>query len=139
MSLVDDLQAYLADESLVDGSTDWPSVRRRVNDAMGDQLVIITEDGGLEPETPSASGIGSATFREPAVQVRVRAGAWDGDSAAGKAAEIFDAVHGLRNVTMGSTVYTRVKAQTSSPVFIGFDSPRGRPEFTISFRAVLGQ
>jgi hypothetical protein len=138
VSLVNDVQSYLADVSLVDGSTGWPSVRRRVNDQMGDALVVITEDGGLEPETPSETGIGSATFREPAVQVRVRAGAWDGDAAYAQSQAIFDVLHGARNVTMGSTFYHRVKAQTASPVFIGYDE-QGRPEFTTSFRAVLGQ
>lgn len=138
MSLVDDVQDYLADASLVDGATGWASVRRRVNDQMGDQLVVLTEDGGLEPETPSESGIGSATFREPAVQVRVRAAAWDGDAAYAQSQAIYDLLHGARNVTMGSTFYHRVKAQTASPVFIGFDE-QGRPEYTTSFRAVLGQ
>jgi hypothetical protein len=137
VGLVADVQAYLGTLSpeVIDGSTEWPSVRRRVNDALGHQLVVITEDGGAEPETPSASGIGDSALAEPAVQIRVRGEPWDGDGALAKAQEIYDALNGLLGVTMGSTIYMRVKAQTAEPVFIGFDT-RGRPEFTVSFSAV---
>jgi len=135
MSIVADFQAYLADEELVDGTTGWPSVRRRVNDTMGDQLVILTEDGGMDPETPAPLGsLGDEALMEPAVQVRVRGEPWDGDSAREKAGEIFTALHGLLRVEMYEAYYLRIKAQTAEPVFIGFDE-RGRPEFTISFRA----
>ena len=138
MGIVADVQAYLQAETLVDGSTGWASVRRRVNDAMGDQLVILTEDGGFEPETPAPAGtLGDSALMEPAVQVRVRGKPWDGDSAEGKAQEIFDALHGLLRTEVGATYYVRVKAQTPGPVFMGFDA-KGRPELTISFRAVRG-
>jgi hypothetical protein len=72
------------------------------------------------------------------VQIRVRGEPWDGDAAEAKSQEIFDALHGLLRVTMGYGQYERVKAQTSSPIFIGFDA-KSRPEFTISFRAVQAQ
>jgi hypothetical protein len=136
MGIVADVHAYLGTLSpeVIDGSTEWPSVRRRVNDALGHQLVVITEDGGLEPETPAATGLGDSALAEPAVQVRVRGEPWDGDGALAKAQEIYDALHGLLGATMGSTHYMRVKAQTPEPVFIGYDE-KGRPEFTVSFRA----
>jgi hypothetical protein len=120
---------------IIDGTSGWASVRRRVNDALGDQLVVITEDGGFEPETPSPTGIGDSALKEPAVQVRVRAGPWDGDAAVAKAQEIFDVLHGLLRTEMGYGFYMRVKAQTAGPVFIGFDT-KNRPEVTVSFRAV---
>lgn len=136
MGLVADVQAYLQGLSpeIIDGSTEWPSVRRAVHDAQGAQLVVITEDGGFEPETPAVSGLGDVALREPAVQVRVRGNPWDSDGALAKAQQIYDALHGLLGATMGSTYYMRVKAQTPEPLFIGFDT-KGRPEFTISFRA----
>jgi hypothetical protein len=134
MSIVDDVLAYLASAEIVDGSSEWPSVRRNVHDG-SDRLVIVTEDGGVPPETPSPTGIGDSAFMEPAVQVRVRGEPWDSDSASAKAQDVFDALHGFMRGDLGSTYYIRVAAQTSSPVFIGFDT-NGRPEFTISFRAL---
>jgi len=136
VGLVDDVQAYLQSQDVIDGSTEWPSVRRNMSDNLPDQLVVFAEDGGFEPETPAPQGsMGDAALAEPAVQVRVRGEPWDGDSAEAKAAEIYDALHGLLRTDMGSQHYLRVKAQTSSPVFIGYDE-RGRPEFTQSFRAL---
>ncbi len=136
MGIVADVQAYLATEGVVDGATDWPSVRRRANDVMGDQQVIFTEDGGADPETPAPiATLGDAAMAEPAVQIRVRGEPWDGDGALYKAVEIYDALHGLLRTEVGYTYYIRIKAQTPEPVFIGFDE-QGRPEFTISFRAL---
>lgn len=130
--LVDDVQAYLEAEGITDGSTSWPSVRRRLHDG-SDQLVVITEDGGPTPEI-GAPGVRSASLKDPAFQVRVRATAWDGDASAAKAQEIFDALHGRLKLEMGEGRYLRVAAQSPEPVFIGYDE-RGRPEHTISFRA----
>jgi hypothetical protein len=132
MSIVADVQAYLADRGVVDGSTGWPSVRRRVHDG-SDRLVILTEDGGFEPEIGVAGGIGDAAYRDPQVQVRVRGAAWDGDGAEEVAQMAYDALHGLMGVEIGSTRYLRVAALTGGPVFIGFDG-NGRPEFTCSYR-----
>jgi hypothetical protein len=136
MGLVEDVQMYLQSLSpgIIDGSTGWPSSRRRVHDGLGHRLVIITEDGGFEPETPSPDGIGDSALMEPAVQVRVRGTPWDTDAVEEKAAEIFDVLHGLLRTTMGYTYYERVKAQTT-PIFIGFDD-KGRPEITTSYRAL---
>lgn len=136
MGIVADVQKYLQQLGIVDDSSDeWPSVRRRVHDG-SDRLVIITEDGGFEPETPAPEGsLGDSALKEPAVQVRVRAEKWNGDAAFAKAQEIFDALHGLLRVELNGTYYMRIKAQTPQPLFIGYDDS-GRPEFTISFRAV---
>ena len=136
MGMVEDVQMFLAQYSpaIIDGSTGWPSVRRRVHDD-SDQLVVLTEDGGFEPETPSAEGLGDSALKQPAVQVRVRGEPWDSDASYEKAQEIMDALHGVMRQDVGYGYYLRIKAQTSGPVFIGFDD-RGRPEHTISFRAV---
>lgn len=136
MGIVADFQQYLKDAGIVDGSTDWPSVRRRVHDN-SDQLVILTEDGGFEPETPAPAGtLGDSAQKEPAVQVRVRAEPWDGDAAHAKAQEVWDALHGQMRVEINGNFYARIKAQTPQPIFIGYDD-QNRPEFTISFRAVM--
>jgi len=137
MSVVADVQEYLAALDIVDGSSEWPSVRRRVHDN-SNQLVVITEDGGPAAETPADAGIGLAAFGFPQVQCRVRGEPWDGDSSHAKAEEIRDALHGLQGPVMGSTQYIMVTALTSGPVFLGFDD-KGRPEHTISFQAVRGQ
>lgn len=137
MGIVADVQTYLQAAGIVDDSSSepWPSVRRRVHDG-SDRLVIITEDGGFEPETPAPPGtLGDSALKEPAVQVRIRGEQWDSDAAQAKAQEVFDALHGLMRVEINGTYYMRIKAQTAQPLFIGFDE-KGRPEFTISFRAV---
>lgn len=133
MGLVADVQAYLEAQSVIGGSTGWASIRRRIFDDV-DQLVAISEDGGNQPEQQAAAGIGSQALEDPAVQVYVRGGPWDGDSAQAKAAAIFDALHGKRDIEMNGTTYVRVQARTSGPIFLGFDEA-GRPELTISFRA----
>ena len=136
MSAVSDVQTHLQYMGLVDitmsgAPDDWPSVRRKVHDG-SDRLVVITEDGGLQPETPAAAGIGSSALGSPRVQVRVRAAPWDGDASEDKATEIIRELHGRQAVTMGETLYMLVTAMTDEPVFMGFDE-KGRPEHTVSF------
>lgn len=133
MGVVADVQDYLAAQSIVDGATGWPSARRRMHDGDGDKLVVITEDGGPEPEMAATVGIGSAAWRDPAVQVRVRGEPWKGDAAFAIAEAVFTALNGLIDETINSTRYMRVVAQTSGPVFLGYDK-KNRPDFTISFR-----
>lgn len=132
MGVVSDVQAYLQAQGLVDGATDWPSVRRRVHD-QSNRLVVLTEDGGPEPEIPRAEGLGSGAMKVPGVQVLVRGDPWDGDAALAKARAIHDALHGLAGVTMGEATYSGVRAMTPEPVFLGFEE-NGRPQFTVAFR-----
>lgn len=131
MGLVEDLQLYLQQEGVVDGSTEWPSVRRRVHDG-SDKLVILTEDGG-STERPSASGIGDSAMRNPQVQIRVRGEPWDGDSAEAQIKAIEAVLHGASPGVIGYTVYKRLGALTE-PIFMGFDT-KNRPEFAQSYRA----
>jgi hypothetical protein len=133
MGLVEDVQVYLAAQNLIDGATGWPSVRRRVFDGLGDRLVVITEDGGAQPELPADAGIGDAAFEDPAVQIRVRGEPWDSDASYDKARAIAGALHGLYNVPMNGTTYLRVGRQ--SVVFNAFDDDKSRPNHTISIRA----
>ena len=134
MSVVEDLYEYLVGEGVAAGSTGWTILRRRIMDApAGDQLIVLTEDGGALPAIPAEEGIGASAESDPAVQVRVRAKAWDGDASAAKAGEIFTLLHGKRNLIMNGNLYLRVRAQTAQPVFMGFDS-KSRPEHTISFQ-----
>lgn len=132
MGFVADVQSFLESEGVIGGVTGWASIRRRVLDDV-DQIVVFTEDGGLEPEQPAAQGIGDNATTDPAVQVYVRGAPWDGDSASAKALAIFDKLQGQRDAQIGSSKYIRVQARTSEPTFLGFDE-RGRPELTISFR-----
>ena len=133
MGVVADVYSYLEAQGLAGGSTDWALVRRRlVDDPAVDQLVVLTEDGGLAPEIAESSGIGDSALQDTGIQVMVRAGPWDGDAGAAKAQEILDALHGLRDTTLGATTYRRVRAQTPEPIFLGFDD-RGRPRHTMSF------
>jgi len=133
MSAVQDVYDYLLDYGIAGGVTGWDLVRRRLTDTpVGDQVVVISEDGGPPPEIPSASGLGDSAMKDVGVQVMVRAAAWDGDASAQKAEEVYNALHGQRAVLLGSTEYMRVAARTGEPIFIGFDE-QGRPRHTISF------
>jgi hypothetical protein len=128
---------FLAGRAIVDIPmsglpNDWPSVQRVVHEGSA-RLVIITEDGGFEPETPSFAGIGDSAMEEPAVQVRVRGAKGEGVEAEAKMLEIRDALHGRVREAVGYTNYMRVKAQ-SGVLYIGMDA-KERPEFTLSFRA----
>jgi hypothetical protein len=132
MGIVENVQSYLGELALVDGSTAWPSVRRRVHDEQGDQLVIITEDGGRTPQQTAPGVYSDAAMAVVGAQVRVRGAAYDGDGASAKAREIIAALHGASGL-IGDTEYIGVAAATPEPVFIGYDS-KYRPEFTVSFR-----
>lgn len=132
MGFVSDVQTFLQNEGLIGGATGWTSLRRRILDDV-DQIVVFSEDGGLEPEQPAAEGIGDNATTDPAVQIYVRGRPWDGDSASAKALAIFDKLQGQRDAVIGSSRYIRIQARTSEPTFLGFDE-RGRPELTISFR-----
>lgn len=131
MGMVADFQMHLQDHGIIDGSSDWPSVQRIVHDGSA-RLVILTEDGGLEPETPSPEGLGDSATEEPAVQVRVRGAKGEGPEALAQITEIRNAMHGLLRQQVGYTVYDRIKAQ-SQAIYIGLDA-KDRPEFTLSFR-----
>lgn len=137
MSLASDLQTYLAAQGHIDGATGWTSVRRRLHDKV-DKLVVITEDGGPAPEIATATGLGSAAFRDPAAQVLVRGEPWQSDEVVTKAQDIYDELHGRLAVTLGSTTYDRVVAQSSGPIPLGFDE-NGRFQVTISFRCAVSQ
>ena len=132
MGVVADVYSYLEAQGLAGGSTDWTLLRRRlVDDPASDQIVVLTEDGGLAPECGATEGIGDSALQDVGIQVAVRAGPWDGDAGAAKAQEILTALHGLRDTTLGSHTYRRVRAQTPEPIFLGFDA-RGRPRHTLS-------
>lgn len=131
MGAVADVQTYLAAQGLVDGSTDWPSVRRYMHDE-SDNLVVITEDGGFGPDIPAVSGLGDFASQDAGVQVRVRSSAHQSDAAYEEAKAILDELHGLLDTTLGSTAYQSIVARTPEPVFLGFH--QSRPEFTVSFR-----
>jgi len=131
MGVVEDVQSYLVSEGVVDGSTDWPSVRRNRHDD-SDRLVVITEDGGPAPQIARDEGIGDAAVKDCGVHILVRAERQNGDAAYEKAREIMDALHGLAGEELGSTEYIRVMALTSEPVFLRDETER--PLFTIAFR-----
>lgn len=135
MPAVDDVFAYLVAQNLVKGSTGWAALRRKMDDAVPDRLVVVGEDGGPAPEMPATVGLGSAALADPGVLVSVRAGAWDSDVSRAKGMAILQALHGLRNVELvsGGALYYGIRAQTPEPVFAGYDD-RGRPLHTISFR-----
>ena len=133
MGVVEDFQLDLQTAGIVDESSGWPSVRRVVHDG-SDRLVVLTEDGGFEPEPPTNAGLGDIAFEWPAVQIRVRGDQNEGDEAFAKIIEIRDRLHGRQYATIGYSDYIWVKAQ-SGVIPIGLDE-RKRPEFTLSFRAM---
>lgn len=132
---MDDVQDHLQSEGLVDGSSTWPSVRRQEVDDKGEsgRLVIIMEDGGPTPEIPASAGIGDSALGEPGVQVRVRGAPHESDEAEAQCQAIIDELHGKLNATIGSTLYHRIMAQTTEPVWAGYDEDDRRPNFTASF------
>lgn len=134
MPTVNDVSSFLEQEGLVGGSSGWDVVRRRLSDQpIPDQVVVVSEDGGPPPEIPADEGLGDSALADRGVLVTVRAAAWDSDASSEKASAILTALHGLRSTTVGSTLYYRVRALTSEPVFAGFDNA-GRPVHTIAFR-----
>jgi len=133
MSAVNDVFSYLEAQGIAGGSTLWALLRRRETDEPDteQQLVVVAEDGGPEPEIPATEGIGDSALYDVGVLITVRAAAWDGDASAAKAKEIFDALHGKRGVTVGATTYIRVRCRSTEPIFVGFDD-RGRPHHTLA-------
>lgn len=136
MSVVRDVQVYLEAQGVVGGSTEWSSIRGTLDDAPGDKLVGIMNDGGLPPEIGRTTGLGSSAFKDPAIQVTVRAP--KRDDSEDKADEIYDALHGLTATTMNGTPYDRVAAQTAGPIEVGQDE-KARRIHTISFRLATTQ
>lgn len=130
MGLVEDVQSYLEDQGLTDD--DWPSAWLRHDES--DQLVLITADGGPQMEVPAAEGLGSAALMRPAVLVTVRGEHRDAYAPYEKILAIRDALHGLTDVTMGSTRYMLVRARVPEPAGPMLDDS-GRPEYTMSFIA----
>lgn len=125
-----DVQDYLRDLDLIDGTTDWLSVRRRAHDEE-DQLVILTEDGGPVPEIFAPVGIGAASMAFSNVQVRVRGIPHDGDGPRAKLAEIFGVLDSALGVEMGVTRYELVRATASEPA--AFMDDKARWNFTQVF------
>lgn len=135
MGVVDDVYSYLAAQALAGGATGWDLLRRRLMDApAGDQLVVVSEDGGAAPEWPEAAGIGDSALTAPGVLVTVRAGAGDSDASYEKAQAIYSDLHGKRDVTLmsGGAQYLSIRSRTPEPIFAGFDD-RSRPLHTVSF------
>ncbi len=132
MGAVDDVYTYLIAQSIVDGGTGWEAVRRRGSDDASDQMVVISEDGGPEPEIKETVGIGDSALNDIGVLILVRGAAWDSDATLTKALEIFTALHGKRAITLDTKEYLRIRARTAEPVFLGFDD-LGRPRHTIGF------
>ena len=145
MGAVADVGTYLTAQGLVGGLTGWDLIRRRIMDTpVKDTVVVLMEDGGPPPEykpvggdAEDAFGIGDAALKDVGVHVLVRAQEWDSDASLAKAQAIFDALHGRRGITLGSTMYLRIAAMTPEPIFTGYDE-QGRPRHTIAFRLLSG-
>lgn len=128
---VADVQTYLAAQSLVDGGTGVTSRRHRMTDTPDHQLVI-TADGGGTPEIWAASGIGDQARQTDGVQIMCRSDPGDGDQAYDVMADVYEALHGLLDTTLGSTTYIGVRARTGGPIPLGFDD-KGRALFSCSY------
>lgn len=140
MSVVDDVMVYIVAQNspaIVGGATGWDIFRRRMTDEPSkDQVVVVSEDGGPEPEIKTSVGIGNAAVSDAGVLVSVRGKQWDGDSSKNKAFEIWTLLHGKRNIQLvapSGTTYYRIRALTPEPIFAGFDDT-GRPRHTVGFR-----
>jgi hypothetical protein len=136
MAAIDDVFEYIKAQAIAGGNTGWNLLRRRITDTTSDQLVVVAEDGGPEPEIPTAGGIGDSAQEDPAVMVTVRAKAWDGDASRDKADDVLLALHGKFDIVLAppnGDRYLRIRAQTPAPIFAGYDE-QGRPLHTISFR-----
>lgn len=136
MSDVANVVGYLAALDIVDGSSDWTSVRGTLYDGT-DRLVAVRNDGGGTPEIGAAEGLGSAAFRDPRIHFTIRGEPHDRDATEDKAQEIFDALHGLMDTTMGAVRYERIVAETT-PIEVGQDGNE-RPIHTVAFRLAVAQ
>jgi hypothetical protein len=135
VSAVQDVYDYLVAQSLAGGATGWTLLRRKITDAVGatNKLVVVSEDGGPQPEIHAAAGIGDASVGDRGVLVTVRAAPNDGDASLAKAEAIRVALHGRRNIAVGSTTYVRVVALTPEPTWAGYDDQE-RPLHTVALR-----
>jgi len=133
IDLAADVQSYLEDSGLVDGTTGWPSTRGRVHDE-SERLVAVASDVGPTPEVHADEGLGSAALTMPTVQVRVRGSAADArDDVYAKARAIYDALQSLSGATLGAATYMQISARASS--FAEFYDDRERLNLTMSYLA----
>lgn len=129
MSAVSDVQTYLSSLDIVDGSSDWTSVRGLLHEG-SDKLVAIRADGGGLPEVGRSTGLGDAAFKSPRTHLTIRGEPNARDDTEDKAEEIYDALHG-KSGTIGSTYYGLVTADTNV-IEVGQDD-KARRIFTVAF------
>lgn len=124
--LLDDVISRLELAGVVGGSTGWTPFRAFVPPSP-DQVIVVTETGGAEPDQTDGDKYEEVTF-----QVRVRGKPMDYASARAKAREVYLT---LNNASLG-TDYVYCYATTAAPLPLGYDD-NDRPELTWNFRTLV--
>lgn len=119
---VNAIAAHLVTAGLAGGSTGWTVSKLRSIDTP-DQLIVVRETGGLEPEQAT-----DRRYRRPTFQIEVRGSREDAQAPSEKAEAILTALD--RATVSGFTVF---RAQQSTPFGLGLDG-NGRPSFAVNFR-----
>ena len=97
-----------------------------------DHQLVITADGGDQPQIPANDGIGDVARQRDGIQILCRSDPNNGDQALSLLETIYDALHGLNATTLGDTTYIGVRARTAAPVPLGSDD-KGRSMFSHSY------
>ena len=126
MALLDDVAAFLDAQGVTGGATGWTAFKSFVPPSP-DQVVVVTETGGGEPDQTDGDRFEEITF-----QVRVRGAPMDYAGARAKAREVYLA---LNDAALGAD-YVYCYATQAGPAPLGYDS-NDRPELTWNFRALV--
>ena len=90
-----------------------------------DACVTIFDTGGFDP-------VANYVYDFPTVQIRIRGGKMEYQTAFAKAQDVKDTLHGLSGETWNSTKYVGIWAQ-GDIIFVGYDESN-RPVLTVNFR-----
>jgi hypothetical protein len=133
MAITDELAQYLNDQGLglFDPTGATGDIFLETMPDVPDDAVAIYATAGLPPDVRTSIG-------RPSVQIVVRGGR-DPRDAAGRAAQIFTALHKLHAMTFvpGGTWVMLCAAKQSQPIGLGPDENR-RYEFSINFSLITG-
>lgn len=129
MTLTEALARLLAELGLGTLDGDPPTIYLTRMPDQPDTCLVVARYGG--PESPLGD-----VHDEPGIQVRVRGPAADVRVAEDLAQRVYRALHGLgdRYLPGGEWWLQLMVGAQSGPTFIGQDG-RGRPEYTVNFRA----
>lgn len=140
MPLLEDLAAYIEGEGIAHRTdpamTGGWKLSMDVMPAEPDFVVKLGSAGGPGPREKNAAGAGVELARQRQVQVVVRGDRYGGAAARTKLQEVFDALHNLPRMTLGTTQVAGIRV-FSDVISLGLDDNR-RPELALNFLTTTG-